>query len=234
MKQLVCSKTIAAIAATVVLGLTSNLTAQTIGAGPGIVGMEGRIQVDTPSDGVTDQSRLNIDDTFTVTLPAGEYSATSWSYHAGQVGSVIPFLAYETAADVYQLLSSGDQVDVGADGLDADVTAPWGGANFTLTEATEVFAGIVNPVGEGSQNPIYTNRDALDSSGIAATVDHDNNVNGGVSAALDTGVAEGFGHANLPRAYAFSIDVAAVPEPSAGLMALGLAGWALIKLRRRS
>lgn len=225
MKLFVFSKSIVAL--TLVFGLASSANGQTIGAGPGIVNEEGRIQVDTPSEDGADQSRINVDDTYTVTLPAGEYSATSWSYHAGQVGSVIPFLAFETAADVYQLLSSGDQVDVGADGLDLDTTAAWGGANFTLTAETEVFAGIVNPTGEGSQNPIYTNRDI-------GTVDHDNNVDGGVGVAIDTGVAQGFKHGNLARAYAFSIDVAPVPEPSTGLMAFVLAGLALIKLRRRS
>jgi hypothetical protein len=40
-----------------------------------------------------------------------------------------------------------------------------------------------------------------------------------------------FGHANLPRTYAFSIEVEAVPEPSSSAL-FGLAGC-LVFLRRR-
>ena len=106
------------------------------------------------------------------------------------------------------------------------MTVSFGGDGaFTLDADTEVFAGIVNPPAEGMQNPIYTNLNS------GSTVDHDNNNNGGVAAAIDTGVAQNFGHGNLGRSYAFSINV--VPEPSTSFMGLGLVGGMLLFLRRK-
>ena len=210
------------------LAMAMNAHGASVGAGTGILGLENANNaVDTPSDGENDQSRINIDDSFTVMLGPGEYTVPTWSFHAGQTGSAIPFLAVETAPDVYQLLSAGDQVDVGGGDLDVDMTVPFGGPNFTLDAETQVFAGVVNPPAIGMQNPIYTNLAS------GSTVDHDNNNNGGVQAAIDTGVAEGFGHANLGRSYAFSIDVNPVPEPTATYPLLVLLGIAGLSLRRR-
>ena len=214
------------LSASVAIGLVANAEAATIiGAGTGILTLGGAdVQVDTPSDGTTDQSRQNLDDTFTATLAAGVYSITSFSYQAGQTGSVIPYLAKLTAADTYEILGVGDQIDVTT--LDADVTVPFGGSNqFTLSESTVVYAGIVNPTGAGAQNPIKTNLAS------GATVDHDNNADGLISQAAVGGTVDGFGHANLGRSYAFSVAVDAVPEPSSAL--LSLLGVAVIGLRRR-
>lgn len=214
------------ISASIACGLIVNAGAATIiGAGPGILSLEGANNaVDTPSDGTTDQSRQNLDDTFTATLAAGVYSINSFSYQAGQTGSVIPYLAKLTSADTYEILGVGDQIDVTT--LDADVTVAFGGSNqFTLSESTEVYAGIVNPTGAGSQNPIKTNLAS------GSTVDHDNNADGLISPAVVGGTVDGFGHANLSRSYAFSVEVDAVPEPSSAL--LSLLGVAVIGFRRR-
>ena len=62
------------VAIAMVFGLTATSHAQTLGPGIGILDLPGPdIQVDTPSDGTTDQSRQNLDQSFTATLGAGEY-----------------------------------------------------------------------------------------------------------------------------------------------------------------
>ena len=63
-------------------------------------------------------------------------------------------------------------------------------------------------------------------------MDHDNNADGNLSPAVVGGTVDGFGHANLARSYAFSIDV--VPEPSTALLLTTvLAGLAFFRMRRR-
>ncbi|MGK0185020.1 MAG: hypothetical protein ACI9R3_000794 [Verrucomicrobiales bacterium] len=214
------------ISVSIAIGLGVNADAATIiGAGPGILNLAGANNgVDTSTDGTTDQSRQNLDDSFTATLAAGVYTIANFSYQAGQTGSVIPYLAKLTAPDTYEILGVGDQIDVTS--LDVDVTTAFGGSNqFTLSESTEVYAGITNPAGAGSQNPIKTNLAS------GSTVDHDNNADGLISQAVVGGTVDGFGHANLGRSYAFSVEVDAVPEPSSAL--LSLLGFSFIALRRR-
>ena len=152
---------------------------------------------------------------------------TNWSFRAGQTGSVIPYIAFATGADSYEILAVGDQVDVTSELLDLDLTFPFGGSSFTLAADTELFGGIVNPTEPGSQNPVYTNINS------GSQMDHDNNNDGMLSPAVVGGAVDGFGHANLGRSYAFSIDVDVVPEPSSALLAMVLAGLVVFKIRRR-
>ncbi len=199
------------VSSLVTLGLVGHSHAQTIGAGIGILDLaDANNTVDTPSDGANDQSRQNLDISFTAMLDPGHYSATSWSFRAGQTGSVIPYLAVGTDVDkVYQVIQVGDQVNIDDAGLDQDMTVDFSSAysGFTLNSPTEVFAGIVNPTVGGSQNPIYTNLAS------GSMMDHDNNSDGLQSPGVIGGSVEGFGHANLPRSYAFSIDVATSADP---------------------
>ena len=112
--------------------------------------------------------------------------------------------------------------------LDLDLTLPFGGTSFSLTSSTEIFGGIVNPTVAGSQNPIYTNLAS------GSQMDHDNNADGLLSPAVVGGTVDGFGHANLARSYAFSIEVDPVPEPSTAiLLTMVLAGLAFFRMRLR-
>ena len=215
------------VAIALTFGLIASSNAETIGAGIGILDLPGANNtVDTPTDGTNDQSHQNLDQSFTVTLDAGVYEGSTWSYRAGQTGSVIPYIAFATGPDSYEILAVGDQVDIDSAGLDVDATVPFGGDPFELTGSTELFAGIVNPTVAGSQNPIYTNLNS------GSTMDHDNNADGNMSPAVVGGTVDGFGHTNLGRSYAFSIDV--VPEPTAAtLIVTVLAGLGIFQLRRR-
>ena len=217
------------IAAFVVLGLAVSANAETVGAGVSILDLDApNIQVDTPTNGENDQSRQNLDISFTATLGAGEWQGTDWTFRAGQTGSVIPYLAVATDVDkVYEIVAVGNQVDIGDGDLDADMTLPFGGAPFTVGADTVLYGGIVNPMEIGSQNPVYTNLNS------GSMMDHDNNNDGMMSPAVVGGSVEGFGHANLPRSYAFSIDVERVPEPSAAFSMVALLGLGGLAMRRR-
>lgn len=217
------------IAGIVTLALAADVGAATIGAGIGILDLAGANNTfDTPSDGTTDQSRQNLDQTFTVTLQPGVYQASSWSFRAGQTGSVTPYVARATGPDSYIVLAAGSLVDVAANDLDVDMTVAFGGTDtFTLDAPTEIFGGIVNPKVAGSQNPVYTNLAS------GSTVDHDNNADGNLSEAIVGGTIDGFGHANLGRSYAFSIEIDPIPEPSPLLLAAVAALGAGVVVRRR-
>ncbi|MFC1759309.1 PEP-CTERM sorting domain-containing protein [Planctomycetota bacterium] len=216
-------------AAILALGLVAKANAETVGAGVSILDLDGaNIQVDTSTDGETDQSRQNLDISFTATLGAGDWAGTEWTYRAGQTGSVIPYLAIATDVDkVYEIVAVGDQVDVGGDGLDMDVTVPFGGSSFSVDADTVLYGGIVNPTEIGSQNPVYTNLNS------GSMMDHDNNADGMLSPAVVGGNADGFGHANLARSYAFSINVEKVPEPTTAYSMVALLGLLGLALRRR-
>ncbi|MCP4195451.1 MAG: PEP-CTERM sorting domain-containing protein [Planctomycetaceae bacterium] len=220
-------KRLSVVCATVglVAVLAGSLTAQVVGPGPFLVDEPGANNaVDTPTNGDNDQSRQNVDISYNTLLQPGTYSGSVWSYRAGQTGSVIPYLAISNGDHSYEIVAVGDQVDIDDAGLDQNVTLPFGGDSFVLDTAKEVFGGIVNPTGIGEQNPIYTN---LNSGGL---MDHDNNNDGNLSPAVVGGTVDGLGHTNLPRSYAFSINI--VPEPSSILLVV-LSGLCLLPLRRR-
>ena len=122
-----------AILSLALFSLNSAVHAEMIGAGTAILELAGNNNaVDTSSDGDNDQSRQNLDISFTAMFEPGTYSGSTWSYRAGQTGSVIPYIARSTGNATYEILAVGTQVDVDGGGLDVDMTVPFGGAGFTL------------------------------------------------------------------------------------------------------
>ena len=176
--------------------------AVTIGFGTELNGVQ-----DTPAaDAATNQMRQNINITDTVFLEAGTYHATLWSYRAaddsaiaGVTQPVFPFLTIVNGPANHTVIAFGDTIDT-EPGLQADIS--FGGSNNTFTipaGGASVAAGIQNTNEAGVQNSILTDT----SFGFT---DHANGSNfdeaGGVGNVLDS-----FGHANLARTYAFSIEV---------------------------
>ena len=140
-----------------------------------------------------------------------------------------PYLATRTGDHSYQIIAVGEQVDVADDGIDVDWTGAFGGSPlFSLDASTEIFGGIVNPTEPGSQNPVYTNLRS------GSFMDHDNNNDGELSLPVVGGAVDGLGHTDLPRSYAFSIDVAKVPEPATfSILGIGLIGLGVMARRRK-
>ncbi|MBN2291926.1 MAG: hypothetical protein JXM70_05840 [Pirellulales bacterium] len=190
--------------------------ARLIGAGTSIA----HNTVDTHGGG----PRLNVDDSFTLELPAGTYSATNFSCVSGQIGLVTPFLAKLTSDSLnYQVLALGDTVDVTSTEIQT-LSGAFGGDNvFTLTEMTTIYAGITNPT--GSDNPVRLQN----ASGF--TTDHDSTPVT-ISSVGQLLALSDFNNLDLQRTYAFSITV--VPEPSMLLLvAMGMLSMALFGHRPR-
>jgi hypothetical protein len=182
------------------LGLFSSANAVTIGFGPVLTGAQ-----DTASNGTNNQMRQNINITDTVVLAAGTYRATTWDYQAaadasnGATQPVFPFLTIVNGPADHTILAFGATIDTepGTQNL-----VPFGGADDTFVipaGGATVAAGIQNTNADAVQNSILTDT-------TFGTTDHANGLNfdeaGSVGAALTS-----FGHANLPRTYAFSIEV---------------------------
>jgi hypothetical protein len=174
--------------------------------------------VDTAGGG----PRMNVDDSFTITLAPGRYQAADFSFSSGQDGMVTPFLAALVNGS-YEVLALGDTVTVPDEIINQTVT--FGGDSiFFLEDTTTLFAGITNPA--GSDNPIFFD----DGSGF--TTDHDG------SPPMLTGVGQllplsDFSNQNLGRTYAFSIGIESIPIPEPGAAVLVLMGLGGLALRRR-
>jgi hypothetical protein len=195
------------LAASIGLSLITAASAVTIGFGPVLTGAQ-----DTQSDGTNNQMRQNINITDTVFLDAGTYRAMTWDYQAaadasnGATQPVFPFLTIVNGPADHTVLAFGATIDTepGIQNL-----VPFGGADDTFVVpdgGATVAAGIQNTNADKVQNSILTDT----SFGIT---DHANGGNfdeaGSVGAALTA-----FGHANLARTYAFSIEVEPVGAPN--------------------
>ena len=187
-------------AASISFALMAGASAATIGFGPDLLGAQ-----DTQSNGTNNQMRQNINITDTVFLAAGTYRATTWDYQAGEDASngatqpVFPFLTLVNGPGDHTVLALGATIDTepGIQNL-----VPFGGTDdtFVVPEGgATIAAGIQNTNADGVQNSILTDTSF-------GTTDHANGLNfdeaGTVGASLTS-----FGHANLPRTYAFSIEV---------------------------
>ena len=183
-----------------VVALVSNAGAIKIGFGTALNGVQ-----DTLSNG-NNQMRQNINITDTVFLPEGTYRAASWEYNAapdsatqGVTQPVFPFLTIVNGPANHTVLAFGDTIDT-EPGVQTGV--PFGGEDHTFTipiGGATVAAGVQNTNATGVQNSILTDTSF-------GRTDHANSGNfdeaGGVGNTLDS-----FGHANLPRTYAFAIEV---------------------------
>ncbi|MFT4551209.1 MAG: hypothetical protein ACI9UA_005998 [Pseudoalteromonas tetraodonis] len=209
-------------------GLLASANAVTVGFGTALP----TPAQDTQSDGSNNQMRQNINITDTVFLGAGTYQATTWSYLAaadsltpGVTQPVFPFITIMNGSGNHTVQAFGATIDTNP-GANAGVL--FGGIDNTFTigaGGATIAAGMQSTNAVGVQNAIMTDT----SFGVT---DHANSLNfdeaGSVGATLDS-----FGHANLPRTYGFSIEVVAVPEPSASLLALiAVAGFCGIRRRR--
>ena len=209
--------------AATIISSTAVASAQTFTAGPGSA--IPATELDTFDGG----PRTNVDRNNTIALPAGTYQASTFNYAAGQAGDVTPFLAFSPANDnTYHILAVGSSVVVpGSTPVTASV--PFGGSDtFTLPGAITVFAGITNS-NTSPQNPIFlqTGQFLYLTAHDVPPLDPDRFTVGGV---LES---SGFAVPNLPRRYAFSIDITAIPEP-ASLSLLTLTAFTLLTRPRRS
>jgi len=195
------------VAASIGWSMITGASAVTIGFGPVLTGAQ-----DTQSDGTTNQMRQNINITDTVFLAAGTYRATTWDYQAAADASngasqpVFPFLTIVNGAADHTVLAFGATIDTepGTQNL-----VPFGGGDDTFVVpagGATVAAGIQNTNADAVQNSILTD------TGFGTT-DHANGLNfdeaGSVGAALTS-----FGHGNLTRTYAFSIEVEPFGAPN--------------------
>jgi hypothetical protein len=190
-----------------------------------VIGPGTGISTNTLDSGGT---RTNIDLYDAANLAPGQYTATTFSFAAGAVGDVQPFLAIlssgtaGTSTAIYQVIALGNDNNIASSAGYGIHTVAFGGSDtFSISgSGAEVFAGFTGTTGN---NPVPlddgTGADAHNSPAFPSS---DFVVGQNLPA---------FGYSDLPREYAFSINVA-TPEPSTVAM-LGVAGAGLSLRRRR-
>jgi hypothetical protein len=213
---------------TVALALGASVLIPAAGASGAQVGPG----IDIPNetiDTVNTGGRINVDQGNPLNLPAGTYLITTFSYDAGTTGDVTPFLAVSAngsdPTDLYTAVAVGQTVNVVTPLTDQ--TVPFGGsATFTLNAPRVVYAGIASSL----QNPVF-----LDNNTPGLNTDHEGTMAPSYDVAVGGQVPPdgAFSNVNLPRSYAFSINVEPIPEPSAGLLALTGAALCALRPRRR-
>ena len=172
--------------------------------------------------------RLNISREFT-NLAAGSYNVKSFSWKEldeSTNADLQPFLAKLTDATnrVYEILWAGP-IGTGNGGA-GEYSVSYMGESFSLAAATDVYAGF-----NQEANIIPFNIRS-----IVATTDHQGTELGPDFSLTAGDSYTGFSRPNLPREYAFDIEVepTAVPEPSSiAVFAIGAVGIVGLRIRRR-
>ncbi len=198
------------------LAVATTAHAQQIGPGSGIT----TNTVDTAG------GRTNISDnggTAGTFLVAGTYDVLDFEYTSGSAsagGTVQPFLA-TAVGDTYTPIWIGPAQTGGAAGL---VTETFAAEAFTLASDSTIFAGFTQ-TGSALVRVEYP--------GPGPTSDHNS-----TPLALVVGTSFGTNNPNIPRTYAYEINVAFVPEPASiaiwSLLGLATAGFIAYRRRRRA
>jgi hypothetical protein len=144
--------------------------------------------------GADSGERLNVDQTFTLSLAAGTYSVTDFSYFSTAAsGGSVPFISSSSVANSYDLVWIGAPL---TGTLNATMSINPAGY-FTLAAPATVYGGFYNTAG---------GRVAFNTVG-GQSVDHD-----GVFTVPRGGIATtDFSNPDLGRTYAFGISVEPTP-----------------------
>ena len=187
--------------------------------------------------GSTDGTSTNftvISDQFKTTTGAGgltiDLAASTFSYQSTSVAaSALPFLAVQNVADShavgdYDVIWMGTSL---ANNPTAnDVSAPLGAGTLLLPANSTIVGGWWSTA--ASRSPVsYSGGVANDVLIVAQT---DVSVAGDIAVTGNDWSAAG-GVNN--RLYAYQIDITPIPEPSAGILLVGIAGASLMARRRR-
>ncbi len=174
-------------------------------------------------------TRTNIALSSPITLPAGNYQATNFSFIAGAIGDVMPFLAILTSGtlgssnETFQVIAEGRDNNISSSAGYGSQTTGFGGTNtFDVPAGGEtIFAGITGTQGNNPVPLAYTGWDAHNPPAFPiADFAPSNNL-------------PAFAYPGLTRQYAFSIGLVSVPSPSAGLLILCGALGGLVWARRK-
>ncbi len=176
-------------------------------------------------------TRTNVSLSSPVTLPAGNYQATQFSFVAGAIGDVVPFLAILSSGtlgssnEIFQVIAVGNDNAITSNAGYGSQTTAFGGSDaFSVPFGGEtVYAGITGSEGNNPVPLAFVGSDAHNPPAfpISDFVAGDN--------------LPAFSYPSLGREYAFSVGVASVPSPSAGLLMLcGTLGFMGIATRKTS
>lgn len=162
-------------------------------------------------------TRTNISLISTVTLPTGSYRATQFSFVAGAIGDVVPFLAIfssgtlGSSTEVFQVIAVGSDNNITSSAGYGSHTNVFGGSNtFSVPIGGEtIYAGITGTTGNNPVPLLFIGADAHNPPAfpIADFVPGSN-------------LPAFASYPDLAREYAFSVGVVSVPTPSAGILML--------------
>ncbi len=175
---------------------------------------------------------IAVDETNTPTLMAGDYVATTFNYQiasasgAAAGGTVEPILLVGSGA-TFEVVAVGAEFTVpSTTGTDPFTSIAFGGtAAFTLASTESVYAGVYMVQADGDVAPI-----GFSSLGGTSFIQYSGPDPPVIGSALSGG-----SYGTFTRTYDFSVNIAAVPEPSSLMLGLigGLSLLGYSRIRRR-